>query len=76
MTDNELKQLQQLQQAYLKEFGPAQTFWMLSHLIENEPNEELHAQVRVYGRLRYAGAFFYNRAAQIKHAALNKKNEP
>lgn len=75
MTDQEMQQLRDLMVKLLKNSGVSPFFWAVSAAIELTTDDDLNKPIIIYNRHKYAARFFDNRADQLKHNSLNKKND-
>lgn len=75
MTDEEMTLLKVLMVKLIAESGISTFLWAVSGAITIASEEDLNKTVVIYNRHKNAASFFYNRAAQVKHTALNKKQQ-
>lgn len=76
MNDEEMTLLKIMMVKLITESGISTFLWAVSGAITIASEEDLNKTVVIYNRHKNAASFFDNRADQIKHASLNKKNEP
>lgn len=76
MNDEEMTLLKILMVKLIAESGISTFLWSVSGAITIAAEDDLNKTVVIYNRHKNASNFFDNRADQIKHAVLNKKNEP
>jgi len=75
MTDTEMQELLRLLTKHFIESGPASSFYIVQEAMDiaiMSNKDDLHREIHVYGRLKYASHFFANRAAQVKAVLTNK----